>query len=616
MITEAASRAAAPFFHHAAKGAASSGQPLQNATRHLAAGVYLDKRLCDRVLAEYIEDEHRAVVPSFGFDLEPVILHALRARRLRLVRDVTLALVWVAAWILLPLVTTGLLVLGINLAVLYLVPWSRLRWRWRLLVAWLILFVVMPVVAFVVTAFSQLSDGDSESSSFEQSSDPGLLDSLDTERSGLMALLVIACFTLVVIGHLAVVFRILARELGPGASGPSPRTYSARVHGLLERISSAQRGNVTLYSGDNPFIGAGDAKAPWAKAWSIVLELDRPASGGLLTKENGEDVRADPVVMHQRIRARLQEMRDEWPPGETERDPMRWLPPHERIAGLVTDVHIVGRGECMQRDRALDAFSGRTFRGHPLIDPRGGVPYSVATREAIDAIMRHPQGGVRCYQRVMVGAQGQAIMGRDDRPLAPAEDQDIALSAFVYLAVEGHMLYGQFVATVLPPIRREFRMVDVLPSWGVPTLLGRSLQVGWRRVLSASMLAWPRLAATGWQMGRGALAAASGGDPSRELVHDYGARISVRELAADRDFHTFLQELDAEKYTRLIERRVNEALLDYLEDECRIDVSAYRAQASTILNTGVIMTGGEVSGQIAVGGQGTRVQQTQSGIDP
>ncbi|MFD0852257.1 hypothetical protein ACFQ07_08490, partial [Actinomadura adrarensis] len=108
------------------------------------------------------------------------------------------------------------------------------------------------------------------------------------------------------------------------------------------------------------------------------------------------------------------------------------------------------------------------------------------------------------------------------------------------------------------------------------------------------------------------LRSVSPGDPTRAAVHDYGARVSIRELAAEDGFATFLQELDADKYTRLIERRVNEALLDHLADECGIDVSAYREQAGVILNEGVIMTGGTVSGQVAVGGQGARIEQSQT----
>ncbi|MBD2899136.1 hypothetical protein amrb99_81190 [Actinomadura sp. RB99] len=80
-----------PFFRHAPEAADPSGQPLQSATRYLSAAVYLDRRLCDRVIAEFLDDEHRAVVPSFGFDLGPVIVRrrgcaASRACRLRSVR--------------------------------------------------------------------------------------------------------------------------------------------------------------------------------------------------------------------------------------------------------------------------------------------------------------------------------------------------------------------------------------------------------------------------------------------------------------------------------------------------------------------------------------------------
>ncbi|MFI0350632.1 hypothetical protein [Actinomadura sp. 9N407] len=610
--------AAEPFFRHASPGAAMAGEPLQNDTRYLAAAMYLDRSLADRVIHEYVDDDNRAVVPSFGFDLRPVILHALRARRLRLYRDLILAAVWIVAWILVPAGAFVYGFLALYAALLYAIPWRRMRWRWRLVAIWFILNLGIPLAWLGINGFRDLRDSSSSLSGYDQPiEEPGLLDSFETEHPFLLMLAFTAAFAFVIIGHLALVFRILARDLGPEATGPGPASYGERVGGLLDRVDSAQRGNVTLYSGENPFIGAGDVKAPWARAWSVVLELDRPASGVLGTLQKAMPV--DPVVMHQRVRTRLQEMRDEWPPrepGAPEPDRSLWLPPNERIAGLVTDVHIVGRGECAQRRRPLDPISGRYFDGHPLIDAQAGVPFSVASPEAVEAIIRHPQGGVRCYQRVTVGARGQAIMGPGDRAVAPAEDQDIALSAFVYLAVEGRMLYAQFVATVLPPIRREFRLIDFLPNWSVPTLLAKSLRAGWRSVLSGLLLAVPRILSSCWAMSRGVRAGLTSRHPSRYMAYDYGARISVRELAAEEEFHTFLQELDADKYTRLIERRVNEALLDHLEGECGIDVSAYRTQAGVILNEGVIMTGGSVSGQIAVGGEGARIEQRQTRQPP
>lgn len=631
--SQATGQAEEPLFRHAPRYAGAAGQPLQNDTRYLCAAVYLDRTLCDRVIAEYLDDRHRAVVPSFGFDLRPVILHALRARRYRLIRDLTLGAIWVISYILVGLLAVALFFVFLCASLIHLIPWRRLSMGWRFVGIWALTSLGATLVPLVIGFVATISRQGTTPSGYDQVESFDLLESLRTDLAPASLLVIVLSMTVVVVAHLATVYKTLATDLRPGASdaGGSPPTERIRL--LLDRIGSAQRGNVTLYSGENPFIGAGDATAPWARVWSIVLELDRPASGafrlGARPREENTDrpgegdaggkqtVRVDPVVMHRRIQTRLQEMRDEWPPredGAPGPGASEWLPPNERIAGLVTDMYVVGRGECVQRPRPLDASGGRWFdRGHPLIDPRGGVPFSVAAPAAVEAFVRHPQAGIRCYQRVTVGARGQAVTGPDGRPIAPAEDQNIALSAFVYLAVEGRMLYGQFVATVLPPIRREFRVVDVLPDWDVPTLLLRSLAGGWRSILSSALLAWPRVIRTCWRMAGSVVAADSTGNPSARMTHDYGARVSVRELAAEDGFHTFLQELDADKYTRLIERRVNEALLDYLDDECGIDVSAYRQQASVIMNEGVILAGGTVHGQVAVGKQ---VDQRQTGINP
>ncbi|MGI5323669.1 hypothetical protein [Actinomadura nitritigenes] len=644
-----------PFFHHAPEAADTSGQPLQSATRYLSAAVYLDRRLCDRVIAEFLDDEHRAVVPSFGFDLGPVILHAVRARRFRLARDLAIIAVFVVAWLLVPAVAALYLLVTLTLHV----PWRRLRWRWRLALGALAAVILMPVVTFGLLGGAQSLDG------YEHEENTGFRDSLQTDHALLTVVLLFLVTATIVFAHLAVVFYALARDLGPGATGPGPRTYSERVRLVIDRVRSAQHGNVTLYSGGNPFIGAGDVTAPWSRVWSIALELDRPAASGpgLGSADGGAAApdldapqaassgaaasgagssgagssaagssgagssgadgaageagprRVDAVTMHERVRAKILRMRDEAPPPRPgapapDRTP---LPPNERITGLVSDVHIVGRGRCPQRTRPVDAVSGRWFQGHPLIDPAAGVPFSVASPEAVEAMMRHPQGDLRCYQRVTVGGHGQAIDAADGRPVAPAEEKDVVLSAFVYLAVEGRMLYGQFVATVLPPVREEYRIVDRLPDWDAVTLLLRTLAESWRTVLAGTLLAWPRMLTTCWTMARSLVAATSSGNPARKASHDYGARISVRELFAEDGFATFVQETDVDKYMRLIERRVNEAILDYLSDECGIDVSAYRAQAGVILNQGVIMTGGTVHGQVA---SGRSVEQRQTRINP
>ena len=612
MTVDEATANAAPFFHHAQTAAETSQQPLQNTTRYLCAAVYLDPRIGERVISEFLDDENRAVVPSFGFDVEPVLLHALRARRYRLVRDLVLCGIWVGALALLHFLAVGCFVLLLVLTGLSAIPWGRLAWGWRLAAGWAAFTLVSWAVVGVYAAVSGAQKiEESGLSTHEQQPSKGLTDLLQTDLAVPSLLVLTLALGLAVIGHLAAVYAVLARDLAPGAARPWPRTFSQRVSTVATRVRSAQRGNITLHSGTNPFIGAGDVTPPWGRAWSIALELDRPATGladlAKRADSTGEPPAVDPMIMHLRVRDRLHAMRDERPPGEHGADP---LPLNERITALLTGMHIAGRGESVRRTRPVDPANSVTMPPHPLIDPMHGCPFSMATEEAVEALIRHPQSHIRCFQRITVGAHGQAVLGRDGRVVAPAEEQDISLTAFLHLAVEGRMLSAHFAATVLPPVRPEFRIVDLLPAWGAGGLVLRAFAHGRRGVFGGMALPGVRLAATCWAVVRSLIVATAAQTSARLLLHDFGARVSVRELCAAEDFDTYVQEMDADKYTRLIEWRVNEALLDYLGDECGLDVSAYRAQAGVIMNEGVIMTGGTVNGQVAVGG---RIDQRQGG---
>ncbi|GAA1578400.1 hypothetical protein GCM10009678_71420 [Actinomadura kijaniata] len=588
-----------PYFRHAPR--APGDRPLQHATRYLSAGAYLRVRFERRVISELLYEPNRAVVPSFGFDLEVVLRHALRARRLRLARDMTLIVLWTLAYLPAPRQTVGVGMTLFGVAVVI----AGARWlgragaraRRNALGALLLLAAGYGGLVW----FGGRLDG---GSGYDSSPPSVPIEDVGAEN-GLLTPVTLLALAVVVLGHRALVLRSLSRALAPGAMGPGPAVRGDRAEQALARIGSAQNGNITLYGGENPFLGAGRFDARRTVAWSIVLELDRPSGKGSpdLRKERA---RPDPVAMYARVREEMQAMRDEWPPhrpGAPEPRRDQWLPPNERVVSMVITDHVVGHGEVDHR-RSPASPDG----GHPLVDPRGGgVPYSVATPPAIEAIMRHPQAGARYYQRITVGAQSQQVVGRAGDPVLDAEEQDYAVSTFLHLAIEGRMLYAQFAAVPLPPVRDEFRVVDVASSWTPAHLVGHTLLAGWRDAAATALLAVPRTARTLAEMASGALAARYGRPPITRVIHDYGARLSVRELGAARGFGTYMQELDVVKYTRLVQQRVNDAVLDYLEGECGVDVSAYRAQAAQITNNSVTITG-DVSGQVAVGGQ---VQQKQ-----
>jgi hypothetical protein len=81
---------------------------------------------------------------------------------------------------------------------------------------------------------------------------------------------------------------------------------------------------------------------------------------------------------------------------------------------------------------------------------------------------------------------------------------------------------------------------------------------------------------------------------------DVGARISVRQLGAASTAHTYIQQLDAAKYTRIIERLVTDTVLDFLADK-GVDTTAYQNSALAVINSGVVISGGTVNGPVVAG---------------
>src|SRR5262249_26475522 len=100
--------------------------------------------------------------------------------------------------------------------------------------------------------------------------------------------------------------RTLGEWLSPGAQPPPFERSTARVETRLAEINAAQQGNLTLYSGEDPFLGTGDTPFKWRKAdervganeraWSICIELNREgAPGNVLDPEPRGRARIDPV---------------------------------------------------------------------------------------------------------------------------------------------------------------------------------------------------------------------------------------------------------------------------------------------------------------------------------
>ena len=574
--------------------------PLQNATRYLSAGAYLDDRFRDRVLNELLGDPHRAVAPSYGgWDLTPVLSHCLRAQRMVLVRDALITVSLFIVSLFVPVLFTGFWTVhpasagatvapprpaGSNGLAGAAGPVGRPQPHLEPRRVTLRLHRGEPRLP------GQVGDGLRPGDGTYVDSSPSILSLGGGSLFSLLSLLIPLIFA---VGYRFYRYVALTTELRPGVPALSDGD-TGQQQGRRAYLDQAQWGNITLFGTDNPFIGAG----PVQRSWSIVVETDRlKHSDNVPSATPRQYVQIDPVDLHSFVKQRLLEMRDA----------VNTAP--ERITQMHVGDHLTARGTFTRLDWP-GSGAPRRWEGqsHPLIDTASGLPHFAAPPETIADAAHQPQGSLKYYQRVTVGADGQGMISSNGSLLAPGEDREIVVSAFIHLAVEGRMLYTQFVLTVLPPIIAEYRIVDELPTLTRPALVWRTISRGKLNLIADTVFAPFRLIRTGiraiqWQR--------ETRNPAAFPVYPFGARESVRELGSINGLGGFIQRLDADKYTKLIERRLTEAVLDYLEAK-NVDTREYRAQATSLISGGALITGGTFHGPIAVG---TEASATQHGGD-
>jgi hypothetical protein len=571
------------FFSHAPPRPADG---MSNATRYLCAAAYLSPRYAGAVIRELV-NSHRAVAPSVGMDAGPVVRHCLRARRIQLSRDLVLALLLLAGLIFSRTLMVGLVIIGLVLAFLPSANWARRSTGTKVLTGigiGLLVLCVLGAVIFVALLGTVLSDLHGLSSA------PGQVGGFGQPQpsggvsvAGVVApLILIAIFATQVI-YLYVRSQTLCDELGPDARPRRPGRVSSLVEPRIAAITGAQYGNLVLFSGSDPFIGTG---VP-ARAWSIAVELQRASRPGQpaarATSSSGY-VPIDPVELHQVIRDRLLRLKDEG------------LPPNERVNALTVEDHIVGPGQ-----QRWDSS---------LIDRERSMPYSQASPEAVAAIIRHPQAGVRYYQRVSVCDAGQSVWCGPDKVM-DGTDHDIAASAFIYVAVEGRMLYLEFVSTVLPPVHPQWRVVDLLPKLSPGSFWGKVLLDAVVTVFRDLIYAPVRMIRSLASMVQESRMYQKEADAPKEYLYgDIGARVSVRELGAESRLASYIQKLDAAKYTKFAERLVTDTVLDFLRAK-GVDTSAYARSAGMVIN-GNAMIGNTISGNVAMGTNGPVEQHVQA----
>jgi hypothetical protein len=331
-------------------------------------------------------------------------------------------------------------------------------------------------------------------------------------------------------------------DYSQGGTPPPPRQ-----NGRMLQIALQGSGNTVVYHNFEPFIGAGDVVDTWGFATRLVRrQLDTEITGERPLTEKEREYDKPPFTAEEIVTY----------VGNQLRKLVRGIPELSIPEMTVSD-------RIFQSDRELVA---RTFD---------------TDADDVAEIIRNPTGPARHYIACQVLAWGG----------------DIVTTVHIHLAVQGRSLYLEVTTTSLAPCNERYRAVDTEDGTGPRAWMkafGRGALATPQTIVRAPVRLIRSLVDATGRGGRGSI--------RHSRFRDHGALVSVRQLGTRDKLRNFTQRQDILKFKRLIERRVFDHVLDFL-DEKGVDTADYRARATSVLNItggvnnwGTAQYGGDVAG--------------------
>lgn len=220
----------------------------------------------------------------------------------------------------------------------------------------------------------------------------------------------------------------------------------------------------------------------------------------------------------------------------------------------------------------------------------------------------------RPVHHVSPGDMAQWVGGKDSRVrhykwLAISDwSGELIVSYFLRFSIKGVALHCEITQSVLTPFASDVRLVDRLPSLSLFQKVSWFLGVGAAAPFVAVGSAMESFA----KLNQALTEAISGGidqrlrkQIARNPIYDYGAELSLRSELASHSYLHYFQRMDSELYEKALERRILDATIDCLEAH-GVDVSTLKDSRSTIINSGVLVQGGDVTAQSLAVGSGAK----------
>jgi len=175
------------------------------------------------------------------------------------------------------------------------------------------------------------------------------------------------------------------------------------------------------------------------------------------------------------------------------------------------------------------------------------------------------------------------------------------MSYFLRLAIQGKNLFVENKRFLLTPIQDKYRGIDELPQLNVlgtlriflaAMIVGPIIAAFTPLIMCARLSEWLKKLRTKWMRRR---------TIKESVQFDYGAGQGHRQAFSSGKYTHYFQTADGAFYTQVLEKSILDNIITFLEKH-RIDTSDLRERQTVIMNSGLMVQGGNVNAEsLAVG---------------
>lgn len=382
--------------------------------------------------------------------------------------------------------------------------------------------------------------------------------------------LIIAAIGIVFVKKWNLRYRVLAQKLSKSniSNSVAKFNFGKSLETRLEKLTQEQNGNVIVYGGFSPFVGSGSDIG----GWSFSLNISKGR------EEIGKTQQPIPFEVEELYKHVFNSIRD------------------LDLYGLTIEDKVCVNGQKIQNNSL--------FLPNPFSHPSYQVDSSVI-KKFVNTDTKH----IRAYKHIKVITW----------------NGELVFSVFLRFRKFKKNLFVENSYFLLPPVKDDYKEIDTIAPGITFTkirrvLLDSILEITFSRffILFLFSIEWTEANGLFVKFGLSlglfdliwvllpillktiieAWLDRSRRKRSERMIKEtanfnYGAIMSLREIASSSEFSQYFQSLDKEMYFKVIEREIIDSLSDFLESK-NIDTSDLKERQMAIFNSGMIVSGGNI----------------------